>query len=123
MMKSKKFGDKTFRKKEKLRKNFQFQKVYKHGKSSAAKNTVLFIRRNDLEYNRLGISVSKKVGKSVVRHRLKRLYIEVFRQLKGKFIKNGYDLVVIGRKGAGTLSYKEVYREMERLLIRGKLLK
>ncbi|MGI6328079.1 MAG: ribonuclease P protein component [Dethiobacteria bacterium] len=118
-----KIRDKSFRKSEKLRKNYQFQRVYRNGRSIATKNTVLFIRRNDKEYNRLGVSVSKKVGKSVVRHRLKRLYIEAFRNLKVNIAGNGFDLVIIGRKGAGSMGYKELYNEMKRLLYWGKLLK
>ncbi len=67
--------------------------------------------------------MSKKVGKSVVRHRLKRLYIEAFRNLKGHIVKEGFDLVIIGRKDAGNLKYKEVYNDIEKLLSWGKLLK
>ncbi len=116
-------GNKSYRKNEKLRKNYQFQRVYRHGKSLATKNTVLFIKKNDKGYNRLGVSVSKKVGKSVVRHRLKRLYIEAFRNLKVHIVRNGFDLVIIGRKGAWNMGYKELYNEIERLLSWGKLLK
>ena len=58
---------------ESLKKNHQFQFVYKYGKSYANKYLVMYIKENGTERNRLGISVSKKVGNSVVRHRVTRL--------------------------------------------------
>ncbi len=59
-----------------LKKNINFQKVYKEGKSKANKYLVMYVLPNDLGINRLGISVSKKVGNSVVRHHLTRLIRE-----------------------------------------------
>ncbi|NMB40318.1 MAG: ribonuclease P protein component [Firmicutes bacterium] len=106
---------------EKLRKNHQFQKVYKDGKAQRTAKTILFIKKNGLYVNRLGVSVSKKVGKSVVRHRLKRLYLEAFRFLKKYIKKEGYDLVIIARKKAVDLSYAEAVRDLKKLLARGKL--
>lgn len=83
--------------------------------------TILFIKRNGLELNRVGISVSKKVGKSVIRHRVKRLYLEAFRFLKKRIKKEGFDLVIIARKGAATMLYVEAVNDLYRLLARGKL--
>lgn len=123
MMKDKIKKDKRYRKTEKLRKNYQFQKVYRQGKSLATKNTVLFIKKNYENKNRLGVSVSKKVGKSVTRHRLKRLYIEAFRNLKEFMVHNGYDLVILGRKDAANMTYNEVFSEIKRLMSRGNLIK
>ena len=58
---------------ESLKKNKDFQIVYRQGKSYANKYLVMYILKNELGRNRLGISVSKKVGNSVVRHHLTRL--------------------------------------------------
>ena len=58
---------------ESLKKNKDFQTVYRQGKSYANKYLVLYIMENQTEKNRIGISVSKKVGNSVVRHHLTRL--------------------------------------------------
>ncbi len=106
-----------------LKKNYQFQKVYRQGKSLAAPKTVLFFRRNNEVENRLGISVSKKVGKSVVRHRVKRIYSEAFNLLNSRIKNEGYDFVVVARKSAGSITFKEAVSELHKLLSRGKLLK
>ena len=59
---------------ESLKKNKDFQVVYKNGKSYANRYLVLYIRENGMDKNRLGISVSKKVGNIVVRHHLQGLF-------------------------------------------------
>ena len=64
---------------ESLKKNRDFQTVYNKGKSLANSYLVMYVMDNGLEKNRLGISVSKKVGNSVVRHRLTRLIRESYR--------------------------------------------
>ena len=82
-----------------LRNNREFQMVYNEGNSKANRYLVLYYRKNDLKYNRLGISVSKKVGNSVVRHRTTRLIRESYR-LNQDNLKTGYDMVVIARQTA-----------------------
>lgn len=105
-----------------LRKNKQFKKVYKYGKVRAGKRTVLIFYKNNEGIIRLGVSISKKVGKSVVRHRLKRLYKEAFRSLKDNII-NGYDIVLVARKDADKADYWDVINELQYLLAKGKLIK
>jgi len=107
---------------ESLKKNKQFKRVYKYGKVRAGKRTVLIFCKNKEGFNRLGITISKKVGKSVVRHRLKRLYKEVFRFLKHD-IKDGFDIVVVARKDADKADFWAVLNEMRYLLTKGKLFK
>ena len=70
---------------ESLKKNKDFQVVYKNGKSYANRYLVLYIRENGMDKNRLGISVSKKVGNSVVRHHLTRLIRESYRLQEEQF--------------------------------------
>lgn len=102
---------------ESLKKNKDFQTVYRQGKSYANKYLVLYIMENQTEKNRIGISVSKKVGNSVVRHHLTRLIRESYR-LQEECFQRGYDLVVIVRQSAKDVTYKE----MESALIHlGKL--
>ena len=83
---------------ESLKKNRDFQNVYNRGKSYADKYLVMYILENGTDINRYGISVSKKVGNSIVRHRLTRIIRESDR-LKCERVKNGYDIVIIARNG------------------------
>jgi len=88
-------------------KNKDFQIVYKNGKSHANKYLVMYIYNNESSYNRLGISVSKKIGNSVIRHRITRLIREGYRQQEDLFQK-GWDIVVIARAGAKGRTYQEI---------------
>lgn len=96
---------------ESLKKNRDFQKVYKGGKSYANKYLVMYVFRNGMTKNRLGISVSRKVGNSVVRHRLARLIRESYRLNEEQF-HSGWDIVVIARASAKGKSYKEISSAM-----------
>lgn len=89
---------------ESLKKNFDFQYVYKNGKSYANKYLVMYVLENNTERNRLGISVSKKVGNSIVRHRITRLIRESYR-LHENIFNSGLDIVVIARNSASLVSY------------------
>lgn len=90
-----------------LKKNADFQLVYKEGKSFANKYLVMYVRENDLNFNRVGISVSKKVGNSVVRHRLKRLILESYR-LHEDIFNSSLDMVIIARTTAKDKNYHEI---------------
>ncbi|MBQ1172277.1 MAG: ribonuclease P protein component [Lachnospiraceae bacterium] len=92
---------------ESLKKNDQFREVYKKGKSLANKYLVIYVLENNLEINRLGISVSKKVGNSVVRHHLARLIRESYRLHEDMF-NSGLDIVVVARKSAANISYHDM---------------
>ena len=90
-----------------LKNSREFGSVYNTKNSAANKYLVMYIRDNGLEYNRLGISVSKKVGNSVVRHRITRLIRESYRLNKDK-LKNGYDIVIVARTAAKDKNYWEI---------------
>lgn len=92
---------------ESLKKNHQFQFVYKYGKSYANKYLIMYIKENGLGKNRIGISVSKKVGNSVVRHRVTRLVRESYR-LQEKVFNSGLDIVIVARPGAASVGYNEI---------------
>ena len=90
-----------------LKKNADFQIVYQCGKSFANRYLVMYVKENDLSTNRIGISVSKKVGNSVVRHRVKRLILESYRLHEDMF-NSSLDMVIIARSTAKDKSYKEI---------------
>ena len=91
---------------ESLKKNIDFQNVYRNGKSYANRFLVVYILENHTEKNRLGISVSKKVGNSVIRHHLTRLIRESYRLHEDMF-DSGLDIVVIARTTARDITYHE----------------
>lgn len=81
---------------EKLSKNYEFQKVYQNGRSKANKYLVMYVYEREDGPNRYGFSVSKKVGNSVVRHRITRLLRECIRK-DDEQIKDSQDIVIIAR--------------------------
>lgn len=90
-----------------LKKNRDFQNVYQNGRSYANKYLVMYVLKNNLGMNRVGISVSKKVGNSVVRHRLTRLIREVYR-LHEEMFNSGLDIVVLARVNAKSILYTDM---------------
>lgn len=100
---------------ESLKKNRQFREVYKKGRSYANKYLVIYVLENNQDKNYLGISVSKKVGNSVVRHHLTRLIRESYRLHENMF-NSGLNIVVIARNSAASISYREVERALLHLL-------
>lgn len=92
---------------ESLKKRKDFQIVYNRGKSYANKYLVMYRMKNHTDKARLGISVSKKVGNSVVRHRITRLIRESYRLNEEKF-EAGYDYIVIARAGTKGISYSDM---------------
>jgi len=102
---------------ESLKKNKDFKIVYKEGTSYANKYLIMYKRSNGSDRNRIGISVSKKVGNSVVRHRISRLIRESYRLQEERFLK-GLDIIVIARPSAAGISYQEIESAMNHL---GKL--
>ncbi len=104
-----------------LKKNYEFRTVYNRGRSIANRLLVMYTLRNGTLENRYGISVSKKVGNSVVRSRVTRLLRESYR-LSESGIAKGYDIVVIARAGTKDASYREVESALLHLLRKQRLL-
>ena len=90
-----------------IKKNNGFVNVYRHGKSYANKYLVMHVLQNDLNENRYGITVSKKVGNSVVRHRVTRLIRESIRLNEEQFDR-GYDIVIVARNTAKDRDYFDI---------------
>ena len=96
---------------ESLKKYHQFQDVYKNGKSYANRYLIMYVKENGLAGNRIGISVSKKVGNSVVRHHVTRLVRESYR-LQEEVFNSGLDIVIVARQSAKTAGFREVESAM-----------
>lgn len=92
---------------ESLKRNEDFRKVYANGKSYANRYLVMYALENQTDRNRLGISVSKKVGNSVVRHRITRLIRESYR-IREEAFNSGLDVVVVARKSAKDKTCQEI---------------
>lgn len=110
-----------------LKKNSEFQRVYRRRKSYSNNLLVLYVYKSkynlskNKKYNKLGISVSKKVGKSVVRSRVKRLIKESYRLNQTK-INQGYDLVIIARVSSKDKSYHEIEKALLNIFKRAGLI-
>jgi ribonuclease P protein component len=107
---------------ESIKKSSDFQLVYKNGSSYANRYLVMYVLKNQLNKNRIGISVSKKVGNSVVRHRITRLIRESYR-LNSDMFDNGLDIIVIARISAKGKAYSELCSAMLHLGKIHKILK
>ena len=90
-----------------IKKNSDFQIVYKKGKSYANKLLIMYVYNTEGDHTRIGISVSKKVGNSVVRHHITRLIREIFRLYREQ-TDSGLDIVVVARMAARDSDYKKM---------------
>ncbi|MFB5676982.1 ribonuclease P protein component [Paenibacillus terreus] len=106
-----------------LRNRADFSRVYRHGKSFANHQLVVYwSRRKDVDQFRAGISVSKKIGNAVVRNRMRRLLKEIIRHHEHEIMEH-VDLIFIVRKGAVTMSYKELEKSVLHVMRKASLLK
>ena len=100
-----------------MKKTSDFQNVYKNGKSYADRNIVVYVWKNNSSLNRIGISCSKKIGNSVVRHRFARIVREAYR-LHENIFNSGLDIVVVARACARDASFFDI--ESSLLSLAGK---
>ena len=94
-----------------LKKNSDFQRVYKNGRSVANRYLVMYVLENQTNQNRIGISVSKKVGNSVIRHHITRLVRESYRLHEDMF-NSGLDIVVIARVSVKGATYWDIEKAL-----------
>ncbi len=97
-----------------IKENRLFQRLYSRGKSAASSSLVLYVRRNGQRGNRLGITVSTKVGKAVVRNRVRRRLREIYR-LNEDGLVSGSDVVVVARTRAASSDYRQLERSFLKL--------
>lgn len=93
-----------------LKKNYEFRRLYSKGKSVAAPLLVVYIRRNNSVKNRLGITVGTKVGKAVVRNRVRRRLKAIYR-LHEQRLQSGYDVVIVARVRSKDADYHALERD------------
>lgn len=112
-----------FKRTQGLKKDSDFRKVYKHGKSFANRNLVMYILDNKSDSTRVGISVSKKVGNAINRNKVRRRIREGFRLIGDEYIKSGYDIVFIARIASKECEYKDIEKSVKYLINKAQILK
>ncbi len=95
-----------------ITRNYEFLRIYKKGKFYVGKYIVLYILKNRLNINRLGITASRKFGKSVKRNRIRRLIKENYRHYED-FISSGYDYVFVARQKDEMADFNNIKKEMK----------
>ena len=101
-----------------VKKNYEFRRMYAKGKSGVSSCLVVYYRKNRLGHNRLGVTVSTKLGHAVVRNRVRRRLREIFRLNQGG-LAQGYDMILVARTRAVGAEYRELERAF--LSVCGKL--
>jgi len=111
------------KKSQRIKKNEDFQKVFKKGKSFANRQFVVYcLPKEGQDHFRIGLSVSKKIGKAVTRVQIKRYIRQVFLELKDD-VTQQMDYVIIARNQAATLDFHETKKSIEHVLKIAKVLK
>ena len=96
-----------------IKKDSDFRKVYQRGKSLADRNLVIYTMKNKSDKSRIGISISKKVGKAHERNRIRRCIKEAYRLNIDDKVLGGYDLVFIARINAADKDYRELEKSLK----------
>src|SRR5690625_1866460 len=109
-------------KRQRIKKNDEFQYVFKNGKSFANRQFVVYVlKRRECYPFRIGLSVSKKIGNAVTRNRVKRLIRATVQQLIDD-IPNGYDMIIIARNPTANMNFHAVKSSLTHVLRRAKVL-
>ena len=98
-----------------LKKNIEFKKVYSQGKNYWNRNLILYVKKNNYNYNRVGFTITKKIRNSEVRNKIRRRLKEVYR-LNMQNMNLGYDLIFIPKKNTVDISYQELESAMLHIL-------
>jgi len=98
-----------------IKKNYEFMKVYKKGRFYVGKFIIMYVLANNLNINRIGITVSKKTGKSVKRNKVRRIIKENYRFYE-PFIKTGNDFVFVARSNDLIPEFNVIKKEMKFLI-------
>lgn len=111
------------KKKFRIKKNEEFQQVFHKGESFANRQFVIYILQKDnQDYFRIGLSVSKKIGNAVMRNQIKRYIRQSFLEMKDDLLTER-DYVVIARKPAAQMDFHEVKSSLAHVLRKGKVVR
>lgn len=105
-----------------LKDNKTFRRLYRRGNNSATANLAIYCRPNGTQQNRLGITTGVKVGKAVVRNRIRRRIRAIYR-LHETELKAGYDLVIVSRVRAAGATYQQLEKDFLKLAKRMDILR
>ena len=108
--------DETFPKRERMRRRIEYLRCYREGRRRHGDLMILYAAVNELGHPRLGITVSRKVGNSVVRHLLKRRIREIYRRWNERIQLPAMDLMVHLKPTSAGASFSALNRELTRLL-------
>ncbi|QTD40176.1 ribonuclease P protein component [Sporosarcina sp. Te-1] len=111
------------RKRQRIKKNEEFQKVFKSGKSFANRQFVVYVLRKEEQTEfRIGLSVGKKIGNAVKRNQIKRYIRQAFLELKDE-LKSDVDYVIIARHQAANLDFHETKKSLQHVLRIAKVIR
>jgi len=105
-----------------MKENHLFRRLYNKGKTAADGRLALYVRRNGGKTNRLGFTVSTKLGHAVVRNRTRRRLREIYR-LHEQELVSGMDVVVVARVRAAGSTYHQLEESFLKLARKLELLK
>lgn len=111
-----------FMRQYRLTRNSDFQRVRREGKSSGSPWLKVYASPNSLSFTRYGFSISKRVGKAVVRNRVRRRLREIMRLYRNS-LAAGWDVVVVARQQAAAASFQQLQAALGRVLARLGVLK
>ncbi|KGX85680.1 ribonuclease P protein component [Pontibacillus litoralis] len=110
------------KKQNRIKKNEEFQAVFKHGKSFANRQLVLYyLQKENQHHFRIGLSVNKRIGNAVMRNQVKRYLRQAFHELEPS-VDPSYDLVIIARKPTNQMDYFQLKNSLTHLLKKTNLL-
>ncbi|RDW15250.1 ribonuclease P protein component [Oceanobacillus arenosus] len=106
-----------------IKKNTEFQHVFKKGKSFANRQLVIYyVQKQDQEHFRVGLSVGVKIGNAVTRNRIKRYLRQAFQELNDSILYP-HDIVIIARQPTKDMEFTEIKKSVAHLLYKEHLLK
>ncbi len=108
--------DETLRRVERVRRRSDYLRAYRRGRRRSGRLATLHFVPNDTGVARLGVTVSRKVGNSVIRHKVKRRIVELFRRAPTRGSLPAWDLVMHVLPEAGAADHAALRHDIEGLL-------